>query len=225
MSVMCISSHLCSLSQPRSGWSDIHPPWPGRGVFIFSNCWGSSVVRSHQLQRWGQPRHVFSRSPVPLGCSRCPSMSRSTEGTSCRSPAPAAVGSSGFLRVVMTSLFRQARVQPMAGTGVRQQCWGVGVSQSWRANTRQGLGRIPDSCLEDLLSVVPASCPPPRWSPLAEAAAWSPRKRVTFRGFTNSSHPGVFLDFALCLAYSPCLLCQMAKRKAYFSRGMLLFGW
>lgn len=86
-------------------------------------------------------------------------MSRSTEGTSCRSPAPAAMGSSGFLRVVMTSLFRQARVQPTAGTGVRQQCWGVGVSQSWRANTRQGLGRIPDSCLEDLLSVVPASCP------------------------------------------------------------------
>lgn len=102
--------------------SDVHPPWPGRWVFVFSNCWGSSVVRSHQLQRWGQPRHVFFRSPVPSGCSRCPSMSRSTEGTSCRSPAPAAVGSPGFLRVVMADLFRQARVQPRLALG-----WGSGV--------------------------------------------------------------------------------------------------
>ena len=43
-----------------------------------------------------------------------------------------------------------------------------------------------------------SSLPLPRRSPFAEAAAWSHEKKVTFRGFYDSSYPGMFLDLALC---------------------------
>lgn len=218
--------------------SKVHPPDPeqnwtrasGSGVLIFCNCWEGSVVHSHQLWRWSQPRNLLSRScPVPLGYSRSPSVSRSTRGIShSGSPSPVAMGWSGFLRVVITNSYRQACVQPQLALG-----WGSGAgwgddSQSWWKNAKQGLGRTRESCPWE--SRCPLCClpSPTMWVSVCRVTAMELGKKVTLYGFCNSSYLGIFLDFSLC-PFVSCSFCVSAlsndQEKSIFQQGNAPKGW
>lgn len=203
MSFICILSHLYSMPQAWSRWwvRSIHQTWAMvSGVLLFCNCWESSVVCSHPLQRWGQPRICSPGTALShWGVPRSPSLSRSTKGTSQRgSPTPAAMSWSGFLRVVITNLFRQACVHPQLALGWGSAVGGGGVSILERKH-KAVFGENPSILpLGAPLSMVPPPCSHHVGSPFAGAAAMEPGKEVIFHGFCNSYYLGIFLGFVLC---------------------------
>lgn len=118
--------------------------------------------------------------------------------------------------MVITKLHRQACVQPQLALGVRQQCCSEvrgGGSQSWRESTKQGLGRIAESCPWEPHCPLSHVSLPPCGSPFAMAAAmelWLSRISGIHRTWGYSLP---FPCVSLSLAHTPCLLCQMTKKK------------
>lgn len=115
MWVLFVFSHLYSLPQPSEA-RFIHQinselccwqwgTYPSSLLGILGDSFPSAVEQN--------TRNPFSsRCPYPSGYSRFLSLSRFNTGFSWGSPASIAIGGSGLLRVVITSLHWQAWAQP-----------------------------------------------------------------------------------------------------------------
>lgn len=117
-----------------------------------------------------------------------------------------------------------------AGTGVRQ--WYLllgGLSQAWRENTKQGLGRIPASC--------PRVPHRPKYHPLMPTMGLSLGRGSSHKALKeydspwllysiwSRRFPGLFV-VSFCLLLIPhVFFVRQLRKRACFSRGMLHMGW
>lgn len=178
------------------------------------------------------PKSVPQELPCPIRVLPIPSGSRSTEGTSHRGgPAPAAMGWSGFLRVVIPDVYWQACVQPRLALE-----WGSGADGGGGGCLHPG-GKTQSRIWGESQCPAPGSpvvhgatsLLPPRGSPFAGPAATQLWRNgwlsVAFVFHPTSGCARTFPCILLSLARTPCLLCQTTEKRAYFSRGRLPMGW